>query len=389
MPIVSAKVSESLTLALLGRVREMRAQGLDVASLAAGEPDFATPDFVIAAAIEGMKKGNTKYVDSQGIRSLREAIAEDYKKRYNLSWVTPDHIVVTGGSKQGIHVALSALLTEGDEVLVPRPYWVSYPSLVKATNGVVKDFDTRAEDKYFPTPELLEKHYTPHTKALIFSSPSNPTGKMITKDALKAIVAWCQKRKVQLIYDEIYERLVLGSQPHVCPLNLVSDEGKDIFCINALSKSLSMTGWRLGYVVSHPDSIKALTALQTQFITCLPGFIQDAGVAGLSGATEFLKPVIKTFQERLQVLMTGLKTIPDITFLEPEGAFYVMANVSKVIARKGFENDRVFCEKLLQQERTVIIPGASMGMPGWVRLSFATSVEEIKKAIERLKRFCA
>lgn len=389
MPIIQPKVTESLTLALLGRVREMRAQGLDVASLAAGEPDFPTPDFVIDAAIASMKGGNTKYVDSQGIRPLREAIAEDYKKRYGISWITPQHIVVTAGSKQGIHVSLAALLKDGDEVLVPRPYWVSYPSLVKAAGGVVKDFDTLAKDKYFPTPEQLEKHYTPHTKALIFSSPCNPTGKMITKEALKGIVDWCVKRKVQLIYDEIYERLVLGNQPHVCPLSLVNDEGKDIFCVNALSKSLSMTGWRLGYIVSHPENIKALTALQTQFITCLPGFLQDAGVAGLHGATEFLKPVIKTFKERLQVLTEGLKTIPDITFVEPEGAFYVMADVSKVMARKGIANDRVFCEELLKKELTVINPGASMGMPGWVRLSFATNVEEIRKAIERLKRFCA
>ncbi|MBS1984896.1 MAG: pyridoxal phosphate-dependent aminotransferase [Bdellovibrionales bacterium] len=389
MPLLNPKVSESLTLALLGRVREMRAQGLDVCSLAAGEPDFPTPDFVEDAAIKSMRAGNTKYVASQGIAELREGIAKDYRDRLGAKWVTADHVVVTGGAKQGIHVALSGVLSLGDEVLVPRPYWVSYPSLVKASGGVVRDFETLEKDKFFPTPQQLEAHYNDRVKAVIFSSPNNPTGKMIDRAALEALIKWCSSRKVMLIYDEIYERLTLGNQPHLCPLALVNDYGEDIICVNAFSKSLAMTGWRLGYVVSHKQTIQALTALQTQFITCMPGFIQKAAADSMDKMENFLKPVITLYRQRMQLMMDGLRKIPGVHFIEPEGAFYVMADFSKIIAAKGFKSDREFCEALVQKERVVIIPGASMGMPGWARLSFATADTEITEGIKRLARFCA
>lgn len=391
MPILQAKVSESLTLALLGRVREMRAKGEDVASLAAGEPDFPTPDFVVDAAVRSMKAGNTKYVASQGVPAFREAVARDYRNRYGVSWVTPEHVVVTGGSKQGIHVTLSAAVKPGDEVLLPKPYWVSYPSLVKAVDGIPKELATQEKNGYFPTVDELEKAWTPKTKALMFSSPGNPSGLMISRGLLAEILEWCNKRKVMLVYDEIYERLVLKDKPHVCPLSLCASEAEaeNVLVVNALSKTLSMTGWRLGYVVGHRQTIQALTALQTQFITCLPGFIQDAGVEGLTKAGPFLAPVVELFKDRLKVLLEELKKIPGVRWVEPEGAFYVMADVSAIMARKGISNDREFCERLLQEKRAVIIPGASMGMPGWVRLSFATSHEEIRDAIKRLGQFCS
>lgn len=390
MPVLQPKVSESLTLALLGRVREMRARGEDVASLAAGEPDFQTPDFVMEAAYKSMRAGNTKYVASQGIPSLREAIAHDYRERMKAPWVTADHVVVTGGAKQGIHVALSAAVGLGDEVLVPKPYWVSYPSLVKAVGGVVKSFGTQERNGFFPTVDELEAQYTPRTKALIFSSPGNPSGKMISRELLKEIMAWCARRRVQLIYDEIYERLVLGNQAHVCPLALTATESEDVFAVNAFSKSLSMTGWRLGFVVGHRESVKALTALQTQFITCMPGFIQEA-VAETHGKIDaFLKPVVELYKRRMKLTLDALKRhVPEAHGIVPDGAFYVMTDLSKVIARKGFGSDKELCERLLNEKKTVIIPGESMGMPGWVRLSFATEEAEILKAIERLGEFCA
>lgn len=388
MPLLKARVSESTTLALLERVRQLRAKGENIASLAAGEPDFPTPDFVTDAALASIRAGNTKYVSSQGIPAFRKAIAADYRKRYGVSWVNESHVVVTAGSKQGIHVSLAALLSLGDEVLVPAPYWVSYPSLVKATGGVPKIFMTQEKHGFFPTIEELDQHATAKTKALIFSSPGNPSGTMISESHLKDILAWCRAKGVQLIYDEIYERLVLGAKKHVCPLNLVTDEAQDVLCVNALSKSLAMTGWRVGYIVSHPENIKALTALETQFITCIPGFLQDAGIAGLEQAEGFFGPVLEQFKKRCAIVLEGVAKIPGLKALKPEGAFYVLTDVSEVMRRKGIKTDPEFCEQLLLTEKMAVVPGTASGMAGWIRLSFAASEDEIRDALGRLARFC-
>ena len=390
MSLIPQRISGSATLALLQRVREMRAEGIDVASMAAGEPDFPTPDFVIDAAVQGMKAGNTKYVASQGIPAVREAIARDYRERLKAPWVKPEHVVMTAGAKQGLHVALAAIVQPGDEVIVPTPYWVSYPSLVKSVGGVPKKVASFEKDDFVPTVETLEAAYTPKTKILIFSSPNNPTGKMIRQEHLRALVEWCTKRDVFMIYDEIYERLVLGDRPHVTPFEFLSEaQSEKILCVNAFSKSLSMTGWRMGYIVAHKENIKALTDLQSQFLTCIPGFVQDAGVVGMAKATEFLRPIVELFKKRLNLLLGELEKIPNTHALRPDGAFYTMLNVEKIIAPKGLKSDDELCKALLDDHRVVVIPGTSFGMPGWVRLSFATSEQEILESVKRIAAYCA
>lgn len=383
------KVQESLTLALLGKVREMRARGEDVVSFAAGEPDFDTPPFVIEEAHRSMKAGNTRYVGSQGQLNLRQAIADDYKNRMDVSWAKPEHVLVTAGAKQGLFLLFDTLLEKGDEVLIPTPYWVSYPPMVKACGGTSKYVTTQEKNDYFPSVEELDAARTSKTKALIFSSPGNPSGTMISADLLKKTIDWCEKNHVLLIYDELYERLILDAdKKHVCALAVI-DEAKSewVVAVNATSKSLAMTGWRLGYLVSHSENIKRLTAIQSQALTCVPGFIQDAAVFGLSRAGDFLAPKVQQYKVRRDNLIEGLKKIPSLKWIRPVGAFYLFLDVSEVIKKKSLGSDKEFAAKILEEKKVVVIPGGSMGFPNWVRLSFATNDEEIKKGIQRLAEF--
>lgn len=389
--MIPEKVQESLTLALLGRVRDMKARGEDVVSFAAGEPDFDTPPFVIEEAIRSMKAGNTRYVASQGQMNMRTAVAADYRGRLDSKWVQPEHIVVTGGAKQALYLLMDVIMEPGDEALIPVPYWVSYPSIVKTVGGVNKLITCDAEHGYFPTIAQLDAAWTPKSKVLIFSSPGNPSGTMIEEKHLKEIIQWCAKKKVYLLYDELYERLVLSpDRKHVSPFSLTDEAGSEyIFAINASSKTMAMTGWRLGWIAGHAENIKRLTAVQSQMVTCYPGFIQDAAANGFKDAEAFLKPVVKAYRSRRDTLMAGIDAIPGLKYIKPDGAFYLFVDVSSVCKKRGWESDKEFMAELLDKEKVVVVPGGSMGMKGWIRLSFATSDAEIAKGIERLKRFCA
>lgn len=389
--MISSRVAESSTLALLQKVRELKAEGKDVVSFAAGEADFDTPEVVVAETFESIRRGNTRYVSTQGIPALREIVALDYRKRLGASWVNAEHVLVCVGAKQAIYLAMAAILEPGagDEVLIPKPYWVSYPGITKAASGVEVFVDTKESDGFFPTVEALEKAKTKKTKILILSSPANPTGTMISKEHLKSIVDWCVSNKVVLIYDEIYERLVLKDKPHFCALALSGESGAEyVISVNATSKSLAMTGWRMGYLLTHAQNIKALTAIQSQMVTCLPGFIQEGAVAGLKAVDELFPPIVARFKSRLELLEGLLSKIEGISFRPPEGAFYLFANVQKVMAKKGFATDKDFCAALLDKAQVVVNAGTSFGMPGHIRLSFATSEEEIRKGVQRLATFC-
>jgi len=384
------KVQESLTLALLGKVREMKARGEDVVSFAAGEPDFDTPAFVVEEAHRAMKAGNTRYVASAGQPNLRQAIADDYKNRLGVAWARPDHVLVTAGAKQGLFLLFDTLLATGDEVLIPTPYWVSYPPMVKATGGVSKYVTTQAKNDFFPSAEELDAAKTPKTKAVIFSSPGNPSGTMIGAEQLKSLIAWCEKNQVLMIYDELYERLVLDrDRKHISALAVINEAQSEwVVAVNATSKSLAMTGWRLGYLLSHSDNIKRLTAIQSQALTCVPGFIQDAAVFGLSRAGDFLAPKVDQYRSRRDTLIAGLSKVPSLKWIHPAGAFYLFLDVSEVIKSKNLGSDKEFAAAILQDKKVVVIPGGSMGFPNWIRLSFATNDDEIRKGIERLNDFC-
>ncbi|HVJ64407.1 MAG TPA: pyridoxal phosphate-dependent aminotransferase, partial [Bdellovibrionota bacterium] len=389
--MIPQRVAESSTLALLQKVRELKASGKDVVSFAAGEADFNTPEVVVAETFESIRRGNTRYVSTQGVPVLREIVAQDYRKRLGATWVKDEHVLACAGAKQAIYLAMVGLLEPGakEEVIIPKPYWVSYPGITKTAAGVDVYVDTKAEDGFFPTVSALDKVKSAKSKILILSSPANPTGTMITKTHLQSIVDWCVSNKITLIYDEIYERLVLKDQPHVCALSLV-DEAKSeyVIAVNATSKSLAMTGWRLGYLITHPQNIKALNALQSQMLTCLPGFIQEGAAAGLREVDTLFPPIVARFKKRLELLESLLGKIPGITFTPPQGAFYMFANVEGAMKKRGITSDKDFCAALLEEVQVVVNAGSSFGMPGYIRMSFATSEDEIRKGADRIAKFC-
>jgi aspartate aminotransferase len=386
--MLKAKVHASQTLALVQKVFEWKQAGKDVVSFAAGEPDFDTHPMVKEAAWKSLQAGNTKYVSSQGLLSLRQAIAEDYRERLGVSWVGPENVLLTAGAKQGIYLALHTILNPGDEVLIPKPFWVSYPHVAEAAGGRAVFCATQESQGFFPLVEDLERARTSKTKVLILSSPSNPAGTMIDTELLKKIVSWCQKHRIYFLFDEIYERLVLGQKSHHSVLEFYSQADSEfLISINAFSKSLSMTGWRLGYVVAHQDNIAALTPLQGQMMTCLPGFLQDGATVGLKSAAQVMPKWIETFQQRARLMVQELQKIPGARHTNPEGAFYICLNVEALMKARGLATDEAVASALLDEELVACVAGSSFGMDGWLRLSFATDESSIRKGVERIRRF--
>jgi aspartate aminotransferase len=386
--MIPMKVSGSETLALLQRIRELKAKGENIVSFAAGESDFQCPPEAVERLYASLKKGNTRYAPTQGIPELLATLAADQKERLGISWIKPENILVSVGGKQGIHLILSALLEAGDEVLTPAPYWVSYPGIIKAVSGKVVIFNTSPSNALFPTTAELDKHKSPRTKALIMASPNNPSGSMIPKAQLQSIVDWCCKNKVLLIFDELYERLVYGSEKHTSPLALISEEQSEwVVSINALSKAYAMTGWRVGYVSTHRDSIKALSALQSQVLTCLPPFIQEGALAAVEASKTYLPPVIESFKKRRDHFMSLAEKIPHVRAFAPQASFYILMNVTEAMSKKGFKTTPEFVNALLEQEKVAINAADSFGMPGHVRFSFSVSEADITEGLSRLKRF--
>jgi aspartate aminotransferase len=387
--MLKQKVKASETLSLIQEIKNLKAKGQDVVSFAAGEPDFDTPEVVIESAYKAMKAGRTRYEPTPGIPELREAVAADYRSRLKANWVSPKHVLVTAGAKQGIYLVLAAMLDPQDEVLVPAPYWVSYPEVVISAGGVPRIIPTSEKNKFFPTVEELEKARTPKTRGLIFSTPCNPTGLMISEPHLKSIIDWCVKNKIILVYDELYERLLLqDTVPHVCAAALITEaQSEYVVCINALSKTSAMTGWRLGYVVTHESNVGALSPLQGQMLTALPGFIQLAAKTGLEEAPKFLPKFVESFRRRRDLAVELFRQIPGLRVIVPEGAFYLSVNVESAIQKFGLKNDEEFSKKVLQEKQVAFLWGSASGMPGWIRISFATSDEQIRKGIQRIADF--
>lgn len=383
-----AKVKASQTLAMLQKVREMKARGEDVISFAAGEPDFSTPEPVVAATERSLRRGVHYYVATPGMQVLRQAVAKDYRERLGVSWVREENVLITAGAKQGIFLGFAGALSPGDEVLIPKPYWVSYPDVAEAASGKPVLIDCKKENGFFPTPEELDRAYTPRSRALVLSSPGNPSGTMISREQLLAIRDWCKAKKVYFFYDELYERLVLGDKKHISVLALGSEADAEwSLSINAVSKSMAMTGWRVGYIVSHEKNIAALSPLQGQMLTCIPGFIQEGVAEGFSLFDQFLPGFVAAYKRRMKLMLDGLDQIQGLSYVKPDGAFYVFIDATNLIKKLGLSSDKELVAMLLEKEKLVCVGASSMGAPGWIRFSFATSDEDIVKGLDRLKRF--
>ena len=383
-------ITPSITLAITAKAKELKGAGVDVVSFGAGEPDFNTPKNIMDAAIKSMEEGKTKYTPTSGIIELREAICKKLKEDNNLSY-NSNQIIVSTGAKQCLADAFMAILNPGDEVIVPIPYWVSYPELIKLADGVPVFVEGKEENDYKYTLESLNKVVNDNTKAIIINSPNNPTGTVYSIDELKEIAEFAQKHDLIIISDEIYEKLIYDGKKHVSVASLSEDAYNRTIVINGFSKSYAMTGWRLGYAAGNAEVIKLMTSVQSHVTSNTNSIAQYAGVEALNGPKDEIEKMVKKFEERRNLMIDRIKSITGLSIIRPEGAFYVMINLEnylgKSINENVINNSVDFSRELLEHEKVAVIPGSAFGLDKYIRLSYATSEELILKGLDRIERF--
>ena len=387
-------IKPSPTIAVTQKARELRSQGMDVIGLGAGEPDFDTPDNIKEAAIDAINRGETKYTAVEGIPELKQAIVKKYKKENNLEYTT-NQIFVAPGGKAIIYNAMMATLNQGDEVIIPAPYWVSYPDITQMSGGTPIVIQGNQKNNYKITPKQLEDAITDKTKWFIFNSPSNPSGATYTKSELKAITDVLLKyENVWLLTDDIYEHMVYDNFKYYTPLQVEPKLFHRTLTLNGVSKAYSMTGWRIGYCGAPEEIIKPMRTIQSQSTTNPTSISQWASVEALEGDQSFLKDWIKEFQQRRDMVVQLLNKAKGIECGMPEGAFYVYPSINGCIGKqtpdgKMIENDEDFATQLLESAGVAVVHGAAFGTSPCFRISYATSIELLEEACIRISRFCA
>ncbi len=379
-------VSPSPTLAIDAKAKALKAAGEDVCGFAAGEPDFDTPEHIKQAAIVALQAGKTKYAPTPGIPELRKAIAERYGVEYGLA-VKPEQVVVSPGGKFNCYLGVLATCSPGDEVIVPAPYWVSYPEMVKLAGAVPKFVLADDRTAFRLTPAMLESAITPRTKLVILNSPSNPTGAVYSREELAAIVAVAVKHNLYILSDEMYEHLIYDGLKPTCVATLSEAALARTIVVAGFSKTYAMTGWRIGTTVAPVAIARAIAEMQSQMTSNVTTFGQYGALAALTEKDKTaasLQAMMTAFDRRRKLLHAELNRIPGVSCVLAQGAFYLFPNVSSF----GLK-DEEFCSRLLDQEKVAAVPGSSFGAEGYLRLSYATSDETIRKGVQRLARFCA
>ena len=386
----AGNISPSITLSITAKANELKAQGVDVVSFGAGEPDFNTPQNIINAAIKAMQDGKTKYTPAGGILELKKTICKKFKDDNNLEY-KPDQITISTGAKQCLANTFMAILNPGDEVLIPVPYWVSYPELVKLADGVPVFVETLKENNYKYTIADLEKAVSDKTKAILINSPNNPTGTIYDKAELMEIAEFAKKYNLLIVSDEIYEKLIYDGEKHVSIASLSQDAFERTIVINGVSKTYSMTGWRLGYVAASKEITKLMTSIQSHMTSNVNTITQYATIEALNGPVEDLNNMVKEFERRRNFMVDKLSNIDGVSIIKPSGAFYIMVNVSSYFNTtfkvEEIKNSVDFARVLLDEEKVAVIPGAGFGLDEYVRLSYATSMEIIERGIDRIAAF--
>jgi aspartate aminotransferase len=383
------RIKPSPTLAIDSKAKAMKAEGIDVVGFGAGEPDFDTPDHIKQAAVEALKAGKTKYTPVGGINELKDAIIAKLKKENQLSY-TRDEIIVSCGGKHSLYNIAQVLFEAGDEVIIPSPYWVSYPDQVLINDAKPVIVPTLEKNGFKITPEELEKAISPKTKAFILNSPSNPTGSAYSRKELEGIAEVLVRKNVVCISDEIYEKIVYDGFQFTSIASL-NDKIKALtITVNGASKVYSMTGWRMGYAAGPADVVKAMTTLQGQVTTNINSITQWACVAALNGSQEFLKDWVAEFKKRRDYILKRLAAIPAVTCYKPEGAFYVFPNINAYLGRRAegriLHTDNEISNHLLEKYLVAVVAGSGFGAPGFIRLSYATSMENIEKGLNRIEK---
>ncbi|WP_406242167.1 pyridoxal phosphate-dependent aminotransferase [Tissierella carlieri] len=383
------RIAPSITLEITAKAKAMKDSGIDVISFGAGEPDFNTPENIQQEGIRAIKEGLTRYTPASGIVEFKKAVCEKFKIDNGLEY-KPSNIIISNGAKHSIHNALMAILNSGDEVIFAVPYWVSYPELVRLADGVPVYIETKEENDFKFNVEDLNKVLTDKTKAIILNSPSNPTGSIYTEEELRAIAEWAVKNNIFVISDEIYEKLIYDDNKHVCIASFNEDIKRLTILINGMSKSHAMTGWRIGYAAAHEEIIKVMSNIQSHATSNPCSISQYASVVGLTGDQNSVEEMKKHFVERRNYMADTINSIKGLSCRKPQGAFYIMVNFTQLLGKtiKGhaINSSMDFANLLLDEGKVAVVPGIAFGDDKYVRLSYATSMENIKNGLERIKQ---
>lgn len=385
----AAGISASPTLAIDSKFKEMKAQGIDVVGFGAGEPDFDTPQHIKDAAIEAIRQGKTKYTPASGTVELKKAICRKFKRDNGLCY-EPANVVVSNGAKHSLVNTFMAICDPGDEVIIPAPFWVSYPEMVKIADGVPVALPTKEENHFKFTIEQLEAAITPKTRAVIINSPSNPTGMVYTVEELQKIAEVAVKHHIYVVSDEIYEHLIYQGK-HVSIASLGEDIKDLTIIVNGVSKTYAMTGWRIGYTASNARVAKVMSNIQSHATSNPNSIAQAAAVAALDGPRDSVDQMRLAFQQRKDYMVSRIAEIDGVSCLPPDGAFYVMMNISKLIGKtiggRYIGSSDEFASAFLELAKVAVVPGSGFGADNYVRWSYATSMETIQAGLGRLEQF--
>jgi len=383
------EIAPSVTLEITAKAKAMKDSGIDVVSFGAGEPDFNTPENIQSEGIRAIKEGLTRYTPASGIIELKKAICEKLIKDNGLEY-KPSNIIISSGAKHSIHNALLAILNPGDEVIFGVPYWVSYPDLVKLADGVPVYVETKEENDFKFSVEDLNKVLTPKTKAIILNSPSNPTGAIYLEEELKSIADWAVKNNIFVISDEIYEKLVYDEEKHISMASFNEEIKNLTILINGMSKAYAMTGWRIGYAAAHEDIIKIMSNIQSHATSNPCSISQYASVEGLLGDQNSVEEMKKHFKERRDYMADTINSIRGLSCSKPKGAFYIMVNFTQLLGKsirgKVINSSLDFASVLLEEGNVAVVPGIAFGDDKYIRLSYATSMENINRGLDRIKQ---
>jgi aspartate aminotransferase len=383
-----SRISSSPTLAVLMIAEQYKARGIDMVDFGPGEPDFPTPDYIKKAAIEALDKNFTKYTSASGIAPLREAICKWHAAQFGTAY-EPAECMFSSGGKHALFNALNALVEEGDEVLIPAPYWVSFPDMVKYTGATPVFVETRADEGFTLRAAAVEKAITPRTKMIIINSPNNPTGVIIPREEFERIFDVCQQRGIWVMTDECYSHFIYDGGK---PFSIASRVGAkpNVIVAGSLSKTFAMTGWRAGFALAPKPVIEAMTKLQSQSTSNPTSITQKAALAALTSPMDSVSAMLAEYERRRNRIVAGLNEIPGITCAKPQGAFYVFPNISKHLGRiPGCEDTPALARQLLEKAHVAVVAGDAFGAPGYLRISYATSIERIEEGLRRFERFFA
>ncbi len=382
------RVSEmqiSPTLAVLNRAAELMASGVDVVDFGPGEPDFTTPEAICEAGRQAIARGYTKYTNALGSLELREAIASRYNRRYG-SGIKAAHVIAGTGGKQELFNLMLALVSDGDEVIIPAPYWVSFPDQVAFAGGKPVFAQTERADHFRPTMDIIRAVATDRTRGVIVNSPCNPSGAVIEEAELQAIVEFCQSRGLFLVFDETYEFFIYEGRKHVSAFRFFEQYPETVAIVNSMSKTFAMTGWRLGYAIAHPAIISALGKIQSHSTSNPSSISQAAAIGALKGDDSAVRTMYEAYVERRAWLVEAINRIDGIHCDPPDGAFYIFPDVGDLFARVGVHSSTAFADFLLEKARVAVVPGDAFGAGDFVRISYATSMDRLQEGVARIER---